>query len=184
MPPTITSLPSTVLPMDDVRWFVRMRGDDKDFTTVWLTLGQPHAAVRDLRDARAEENHAQLYEHILRRNDRLVGARFSIGVEGAIFLRGECPSTTSTATSSIGCSARSTPRSSSASPGCSASDLPAASPADGRSTGCATVIRRLCSRSCSPRLASAPTVPVSGRVRLGGVGPSYPPGRFPVTSAV
>jgi hypothetical protein len=24
----------------DPRWYVRMRGDDKEFTTVWLTLGQ------------------------------------------------------------------------------------------------------------------------------------------------
>jgi hypothetical protein len=32
-----------------------------------------------------------LYEHLLRRNDRLVGAHFSIGIEDAIFLRGEMP---------------------------------------------------------------------------------------------
>ena len=38
-----------------------------------------------------EENHAELYEHLLRRNDRLVGAHFSIGVEDAVFLRGELP---------------------------------------------------------------------------------------------
>jgi hypothetical protein len=38
-----------------------------------------------------EENHGQLYEHLLRRNERLVGAHFAIGVEDAIFLRGELP---------------------------------------------------------------------------------------------
>jgi hypothetical protein len=32
-----------------------------------------------------------LYEHVLRRNDKLVGAHFSIGIEDAIFLRGEMP---------------------------------------------------------------------------------------------
>jgi len=38
-----------------------------------------------------EENAAELYEHLLRRNDRLVGAHFSIGMEDAVFLRGEMP---------------------------------------------------------------------------------------------
>jgi hypothetical protein len=38
-----------------------------------------------------EENAAKLYESLLRRNERLVGAHFSIGVEDAIFLRGELP---------------------------------------------------------------------------------------------
>ena len=78
-------------PDHDVRWFVRMRGDDKDFTTVWLTLGQRTLRYETYVMPAPEENHAQLYEHVLRRNDRLVGARFSIGVEDAIFLRGEVP---------------------------------------------------------------------------------------------
>ena len=78
-------------PDDDVRWFVRMRGDDKDFTTVWFTLGQRTLRYETYVMPAPEENHAQLYEHVLRRNDRLVGARFSIGVEDAIFLRGEVP---------------------------------------------------------------------------------------------
>ncbi len=76
-------------PDDDVRWYVRMRGDDKDFTTVWLTLGQRTLRFETYVMPAPEENHAQLYEHVLRRNDRLVGARFSIGAEDAIFLRGE-----------------------------------------------------------------------------------------------
>ena len=76
-------------PGGDVRWFVRMRGEDKDFTTVWLTLGQRTLRYETYVMPAPEENHAELYEHVLRRNDRLVGARFSIGVEDAIFLRGE-----------------------------------------------------------------------------------------------
>ncbi|MDG1695883.1 MAG: YbjN domain-containing protein [Ilumatobacter sp.] len=78
-------------PDDDVRWFVRMRGEDKDFTTVWLTLGQRTLRYETYVMPAPEENHAQLYEHVLRRNDCLVGAHFSIGVENAIFLRGEVP---------------------------------------------------------------------------------------------
>jgi hypothetical protein len=40
-----------------------------------------------------EEHHAELYEQVLRRNTRLVGAHFAIGVEDALFLRGELPLT-------------------------------------------------------------------------------------------
>ena len=74
-----------------VRWYVRMRGDDKEFTTVWLTLGQRMLRYETYVMPAPEENEAELYEHLLRRNDRLVGAHFSIGVEDAIFLRGEMP---------------------------------------------------------------------------------------------
>ena len=74
-----------------VRWYVRMRGDDKEFTTVWLTLGQRMLRYETYVMPAPEENEAELYEHLLRRNDRLVGAHFSIGIEDAIFLRGEMP---------------------------------------------------------------------------------------------
>jgi hypothetical protein len=74
-----------------VRWYVRMRGDDKEFTTVWLTLGQRTLRYETHVMPAPEENHGELFEHLLRRNDRLVGAHFSIGIEDAIFLRGEMP---------------------------------------------------------------------------------------------
>lgn len=73
------------------RWYVRMRGDDKEFTTVWLTLGQRMLKYETYVMPAPEENEAELYEHLLRRNDRLVGAHFSIGSEDAVFLRGELP---------------------------------------------------------------------------------------------
>ena len=65
-----------------VRWYVRMRGDDKEFTTVWLTLGQRTLRYETYVMPAPEENDAELYEHLLRRNDRLVGAHFSIGHRG------------------------------------------------------------------------------------------------------
>jgi len=74
-----------------VRWHVRMRGDDKEFTTVWLTLGQRMLRYETYVMPAPEENDAELYEHLLRRNDALVGAHFSIGIEDAVFLRGEMP---------------------------------------------------------------------------------------------
>ena len=74
-----------------VRWHVRMRGDDKEFTTVWLTLGQRTLRYETYVMPAPDENAAELYEHLLRRNDGIVGAHFSIGIEDAVFLRGEMP---------------------------------------------------------------------------------------------
>jgi Putative bacterial sensory transduction regulator len=76
-----------------VRWYVRMRGDEKEFTTVWVTLGQRTLRYETYVLPAPEENAAELYENLLRRNERLVGAHFSIGIEDAVFLRGEMPVT-------------------------------------------------------------------------------------------
>lgn len=81
---------------DEIRWFVRMRGEEKEFTTVWLTLGQRTLRYETYVMPAPEENAGELYEHLLRRNDRLVGAHFSIGVEDAVFLRGQTAATTLT----------------------------------------------------------------------------------------
>ncbi len=74
---------------DEIRWYVRMRGDEKDYTTVWLTLGQRTLRYETYVMPAPEENAAELYEHLLRRNDRLVGAHFSVGAEDAVYLRGD-----------------------------------------------------------------------------------------------
>ena len=75
------------------RWYVRMRGEDKDVITVWLTLGQRTLRYETYVMPAPEENVAALQELLLRRNDGLVGAHFSIGAEDAIYLRGELPDT-------------------------------------------------------------------------------------------
>ena len=80
-------------PMFRARWYVRMRGETKDFITVWITLGQRTLRYETYVMPAPEENDAELYEHLLRRNDTLVGAHFSIGIEDAVFLRGELPVT-------------------------------------------------------------------------------------------
>lgn len=76
---------------DEHRWYVRMRGEEKEFTTVWLSLGQRTLRYETYVMPHPEENAEQLWDHLLRRNDTLVGAHFSIGVEDAVFLRGEMP---------------------------------------------------------------------------------------------
>lgn len=73
------------------RWYVRMRGEEKEFTTIWITLGQRTLKYETYVMPAPEENAEQLYEHLLRRNESMVGAHFSIGIEDAIFLRGELP---------------------------------------------------------------------------------------------
>ena len=73
------------------RWFVRLRGEAKEFTTIWLTLGQRTLRYEAYVMPAPEENHAELYDQLLRRNERLVGAHFALGVEDAVFLRGELP---------------------------------------------------------------------------------------------
>jgi hypothetical protein len=77
--------------VDDHRWYVRMRGEEKEFTTIWITLGQRTLRYETYVMPAPEENAEQLYEHVLRRNESLVGAYFSIGSEDAIFLRGDLP---------------------------------------------------------------------------------------------
>lgn len=72
-----------------LRWYVRLRGVDKEFTTIWLTLGQRTLRYETYVMPAPEENAVTLYEHVLRRNEQLVGVRYSIGAEDAVFLRGE-----------------------------------------------------------------------------------------------
>jgi len=74
---------------DEFRWYVRMAGEEKDFTTIWFTLGQRTLRYETYVMPAPEQNAELLYETVLRRNEKLVGAHFSIGLEDAIYLRGE-----------------------------------------------------------------------------------------------
>jgi hypothetical protein len=78
-------------PLGEPRWYIRMRGDEKDFITVWLTLGQRTVRYETYVMPAAEENEQQVADLLLRRNNVLVGCHFSIGDEDAIYLRGELP---------------------------------------------------------------------------------------------
>ncbi len=76
---------------DESRWYVRMTGEEKEFITVWLTLGQRTIRYEAYVIPAPEENTERLYESLLRRNQALVGHHFAIGVEDAVFLRGDLP---------------------------------------------------------------------------------------------
>ena len=72
------------------RWFVRVRGEEKDVFTIWFTLRQRTLHYETYVMPAPEENHAALYEHLLRRNLKLYGAAFAIGDEDAVFLWASC----------------------------------------------------------------------------------------------
>ncbi|MEO6122746.1 MAG: YbjN domain-containing protein [Ilumatobacteraceae bacterium] len=76
---------------DEPRWYVRMIGEEKEFITVWLTLGQRTLRYEAYVMPAPEENTERVYENLLRRNQGLVGHHFAIGVEDAVFLRGDLP---------------------------------------------------------------------------------------------
>jgi hypothetical protein len=73
------------------RWYVRCKGEEKEFTTVWLTLGQRTLQYETYVMPAPEENEGELFEHLLRRNRRLTGVQFCIGEEDAVFLTGSLP---------------------------------------------------------------------------------------------
>jgi hypothetical protein len=73
------------------RWYVRLKGEEKEHITIWFTLGQRTLRYEAYVLPAPAEHVAEVYELALRRNDRLVGAHFAIGVEDALFLRGELP---------------------------------------------------------------------------------------------
>ena len=73
------------------RWYVRLQGIEKDFTTVWLRLGQRALHAEAYMMPAPEENAGEVYERLLRRNRSIHGLAFAIGVEDALFLVGEVP---------------------------------------------------------------------------------------------
>ena len=88
--PTVAAVDRAEEP-DLRRWFIRLRGEEKDTFTIWLTLRQRTLHYETYVMPAAEENHARFYEHLLRRNLKFNGAAFTIGAEDAVFLVGQLP---------------------------------------------------------------------------------------------
>jgi len=74
----------------DIRWYVRMQGEEKEFTTVWLTLGQRTLRYETYVMPAPEENAEALYESLLRRNEKLVGAHFRLAPKMQCFCAARC----------------------------------------------------------------------------------------------
>ena len=75
------------------RWYIRLRGEERDVMTIWLTLGQRTLHYETYFMPAPEERHQELYEYLLRRNQRLFAMRFCIGAEDAVYLVGQLPVT-------------------------------------------------------------------------------------------
>ncbi|MDA8381187.1 MAG: YbjN domain-containing protein [Actinomycetota bacterium] len=73
------------------RWYLRMRGEDRDYIALWLTLRQRSIHQAAYVMPAPEENVEETLAYLLRRNADLVGMRFAIGEEDAIYLVGETP---------------------------------------------------------------------------------------------
>jgi hypothetical protein len=71
------------------RWYVRMRGEEKEVVTVWLTVRERTLHFETYVCPAPAENIAQAYEYVLRVNQRLSGISFCIGGEDALYLRGD-----------------------------------------------------------------------------------------------
>ena len=71
------------------RWFVRVHGEQKDVFSIWFPLRQRTLHYETYVMPAPEENHAQFYEHLLKRNLKLYGAAFAVGDEDAVFLVGQ-----------------------------------------------------------------------------------------------
>lgn len=73
------------------RWYVRLKGEEKATSTVWLTLGQRTLHYESYFMPAPEENVQELYEYLLRVNARLFATRFALGDEDAVYLVGQMP---------------------------------------------------------------------------------------------
>ena len=73
------------------RWYVRLRGEDKEVITIWLTVRERTVHHEAYVLPAPEENAEEVYAYFLRANARLYGMAFAIGEEEAIFLRGQVP---------------------------------------------------------------------------------------------
>lgn len=73
------------------RWYLRLRGEERDYLAVWLTLGEYTLAYETYVMPAPEQNVAELYEFLLRQNTRMNGMAFAIGAEDALFLTGHLP---------------------------------------------------------------------------------------------
>jgi hypothetical protein len=78
------------------RWYLRLRGEEKDFVTVWLTVRQRTLHHEAQLMPAPEVNVAETFEYLLRRNADLHQMCFALGPEDAVYLVGEVPVSTVT----------------------------------------------------------------------------------------
>ncbi|MGA2035986.1 MAG: YbjN domain-containing protein [Acidimicrobiales bacterium] len=78
---------------DAETWYLRLRGDEKDFVTIWITMRQRTMYHEAQVMPAPEANVRETYEYLLRHNAEIHQMRFALGQEDAIYLIGEVPVT-------------------------------------------------------------------------------------------
>ncbi len=73
------------------RWYLRLRGDEKEFVTVWLTLRQRTLHHETQFMPGPETNVEATWEYLLKKNAELLGMSFALGPEEAVYLVGRVP---------------------------------------------------------------------------------------------
>lgn len=73
------------------RWYLRFRGEEKDFITVWLTLRQRTLHHEAQFMPAPEANEEDVLRYLMRRNADLYGMAFCLGPEDAVYLVGKVP---------------------------------------------------------------------------------------------
>lgn len=73
------------------RWFVRLRGTEKDIVTVWLHLRQRTLAHEAQMMPGPETHREEVLAYLLRRNVTMGQLRFALGPEDAVYVVGEVP---------------------------------------------------------------------------------------------
>lgn len=73
------------------RWYLRLRGDEKEFVTVWLTLRQRTLHHEAQFMPGPETNIEATWEYLLKKNADLLGMCFALGPEEAVYLVGRVP---------------------------------------------------------------------------------------------
>jgi hypothetical protein len=73
------------------RWYLRFKGEEKEFITVWLTLRQ-RTLHHEAQFMPAPDQHlAEVLQYLMRRNTELYGMAFCLGPEDAVYLVGRVP---------------------------------------------------------------------------------------------
>jgi hypothetical protein len=72
-------------------WLIRLKGDEKDVITLWLSLRQRTVHVETEVIPSPEENHETLYRYLLVKNAEIRELHLAIGPEDGIYLMTQIP---------------------------------------------------------------------------------------------
>ena len=74
-----------------VRWVARLLGEEKQVSAIWFVIRQRSLLVETYVMPAPEENVAECLDYLMRRNAKLRGLAFVIGLEDAVYLQAAVP---------------------------------------------------------------------------------------------